>query len=136
MKCFEVDIKSLRIAFINHIRKQWQLRGWLSYTLSPLSLLTLIYIWINTRLYKNKFKKTHTFKTPIIVVGNVVVGGAGKTPVVVELVNHLSNSGRRVGVVSKGYGRRKLPNTHPSIDVLEVIDTSPCELVGDEPNLI
>ncbi len=140
MKDFLLDAKNLlitvRISTINLIKKQWQIRGWLSLLLFPLSLLTITYLWINSRLYENQFRKTHHFKTPIIVVGNVVVGGAGKTPVVIELVNHLSQTGRQVGVVSKGYGRLRQRNTNQQFHALEVQNTSSCALVGDEPKLI
>lgn len=66
---------------------------------------------------------------PIIVVGNVVAGGAGKTPVVIALVQHLQSQGIEVGVVSRGYGRA-------TGDCREVHPTSAVEEVGDEPALI
>ncbi len=65
----------------------------------------------------------------VIVVGNVLVGGAGKTPTTIALVQHLSNWGLRVGVVSRGHGRK-------SRDVRPVEDNSTPDQVGDEPLLI
>jgi tetraacyldisaccharide 4'-kinase len=65
----------------------------------------------------------------IIVVGNVVAGGAGKTPTTVVLVQHLQSLGLRVGVVSRGHGRS-------AQDIRTVLaDSSPTQ-VGDEPLLI
>jgi tetraacyldisaccharide 4'-kinase len=64
-----------------------------------------------------------------MVVGNVVAGGAGKTPVVMALVRHLRQRGLRVGVISRGYGRR-------SRGCMEVLPDSRPEDVGDEPVLI
>lgn len=66
---------------------------------------------------------------PIIVVGNLVVGGAGKTPVVISLVHALTAAGFRPGVVSRGYGRR-------STGVLAVDADATSAAVGDEPALI
>ena len=65
----------------------------------------------------------------MLVVGNVVVGGAGKTPVVMAVVHHLSRRGLRVGVISRGYGR------HGS-GCLEVTPGSRPQDLGDEPVLI
>lgn len=66
---------------------------------------------------------------PIVVVGNVLAGGVGKTPVVIALVQHLQFLGFQVGVVSRGYGRT-------TRDCREVHPTSAIEEVGDEPALI
>jgi tetraacyldisaccharide 4'-kinase len=66
---------------------------------------------------------------PVIVVGNVVAGGAGKTPLTMALVNHLQQRGWRVGVISRGHGRK----THDTRAVMP--DSLPNE-VGDEPLLI
>jgi len=66
---------------------------------------------------------------PVIVVGNLAVGGAGKTPLVIALVNALRMRGWRPGVISRGYGRA-------TDDVRRVrVDSTPAE-VGDEPLLI
>lgn len=66
---------------------------------------------------------------PVIVVGNVIAGGSGKTPVVMALVQHLQSTGLRVGVISRGYGRS-------SHDCREVMPESAVGDVGDEPALI
>jgi tetraacyldisaccharide 4'-kinase len=66
---------------------------------------------------------------PVIVVGNVVAGGAGKTPVVMALVDHLGARGLSPGVVSRGYGRTLS-------DCREVAADSVAAEVGDEPLLI
>ena len=66
---------------------------------------------------------------PVIVVGNVVVGGAGKTPLVMALVRHLQAQGLHVGVVSRGYGRA-------GRQCLEVTPDTPVDASGDEPALI
>ena len=66
---------------------------------------------------------------PVIVVGNVVVGGAGKTPTVLALLQHLQQRGWHPGVVSRGHGRR-------GTGVLEVQPDTPATESGDEPALI
>ncbi len=66
---------------------------------------------------------------PVIVVGNVVVGGAGKTPLVIALVQHFKRQGLQVGVVSRGYGRQ---GSHCQ----EILGNTPISESGDEPALI
>jgi len=63
---------------------------------------------------------------PVLVVGNLVAGGAGKTPVLLTLVRHLQARGLRVGVVSRGHGRH-------SSGCRQVQADSPAREVGDEP---
>lgn len=70
---------------------------------------------------------------PVVVVGNLVVGGAGKTPVVIALVQALRAQGWQPGVVSRGYGRQP---AGPSDDVRPVRHGSTASEVGDEPLLI
>ena len=70
---------------------------------------------------------------PVLVVGNWVVGGAGKTPTVVAIVQALQRRGHRPGVISRGHGRAG--NTSDD-GIQEVLPTTPVELAGDEPVLI
>ena len=79
--------------------------------------------------YRWGWRSTYRAGVPVIVVGNVVAGGAGKTPVVLALANHLRGRNVQAGMISRGYGRR---NT----GTLEVrLDSAPRD-VGDEPALI
>jgi len=107
----------------------WQRRGWLAWLLWPLSLLYGLLIRIRRTLYRLGWLTSERLPVPVIVVGNVVAGGAGKTPVVMALVQHLRARGMAVGVISRGYGRR-------SNECLEVFTDSAIEDVGDEPALI
>jgi tetraacyldisaccharide 4'-kinase len=79
--------------------------------------------------YRLGWLRTERVDVPVIVVGNVIAGGAGKTPVVMAVVRHLQARGLQVGVVSRGYGRR-------TDDCREVLDDSDPRDVGDEPALI
>lgn len=80
-------------------------------------------------LYRWGFFAQHGLEVPVIVVGNRTVGGAGKTPVVIALVEHLQAQGIRVGVVTRGYGRK---NRH----AVRVSQQTSADDVGDEPLLI
>ncbi len=80
-------------------------------------------------LYQWGWFKVERVAVPVIVVGNVVAGGSGKTPVVMALVAHLAARGLKVGVISRGYGRQ-------SRDCREVTTDSAIAEVGDEPALI
>jgi tetraacyldisaccharide 4'-kinase len=79
--------------------------------------------------YTRGWLTTHRLPVPVIVVGNVVVGGAGKTPTVIALVQHLQGQGWHPGVISRGYGRQ------PG-QLLHVDARTPAAAAGDEPVLI
>jgi len=111
----------------------WQSRGWLACLLWPVSLLARIYWEISQFIHRQKPSKPTPGAIPWVVVGNVVVGGAGKTPTTMALVRHWQRQGRRPGVISKGYGRVKPTGVdHP----IEVTAHSPASQCGDEPLLI
>lgn len=111
------------------LTRAWTHRGWLAWLLWPLSLLYGALAALRRRLYLLGIFKSEGIPVPVIVVGNVVAGGAGKTPVVMLLVRHLQARGLQVGVISRGYGRQ----TH---DCREVGANSAIADVGDEPALI
>lgn len=67
---------------------------------------------------------------PVIVVGNITVGGTGKTPLILWMIDHCRARGLRVGVVSRGYGAK--PPSFP----WRVHPQQPAEQAGDEPLLI
>ncbi len=107
----------------------WTGHGLAACLLWPISLLYRALAAIRRQLYAQGILKIHHAPTLIIVVGNVIAGGAGKTPTVIALVGHLLESGLQVGVISRGYGR----TTSGSVEVLA--DSRP-QAVGDEPLLI
>jgi len=111
------------------LQKAWLSRGWLASLLWPASQ---IYGWLTSarlQLYRLGFFKSQRFPVAVIVVGNVVAGGAGKTPLVIALSRHLQARGHHVGVVSRGYGRS-------GDGTLEICGHTPVEMSGDEPALI
>jgi tetraacyldisaccharide 4'-kinase len=111
------------------LRESWRHRGPLSWLLWPVSLLYGALVALRRRLYQLGLLKVRRVPVPVVIVGNVVAGGAGKTPVVIALVQHWQAQGLRVGVVSRGYGRR-------STDCREVQPDSQVTDVGDEPALV
>ncbi|WP_291009325.1 tetraacyldisaccharide 4'-kinase [Hydrogenophaga sp.] len=95
----------------------------------PLSLIHAMLGRLRRLAFALGWFQIHRMPVPVIVVGNVVVGGAGKTPTVVALVKHLQSHGWHPGVVSRGYGRQT--------EQLQQVDaTTPASAVGDEPALI
>lgn len=80
-------------------------------------------------LYKQGWKRSQCLPVPVIVVGNITVGGAGKTPLVIALVEALRERGFNPGVVSRGYGgSARLP--------MLLTENPEPRVVGDEPALI
>jgi tetraacyldisaccharide 4'-kinase len=83
-------------------------------------------------LYRRGLLRTHRLAVPVIVVGNLTVGGSGKTPMVIALVEALRAEGFRPGVISRGYGRTA---ADPRAPMIVTADTDPAH-GGDEPVLI
>lgn len=98
--------------------------------LLPFSYLYRLIINLRSFLYSKRLLKTVTAKVPVIVVGNITVGGTGKTPMVIWLAEWLKQQGYTPGIVSRGYGA-KTKNfsqwVYPDSNALQV---------GDEPLLI
>ena len=111
------------------VRTGWQRRGARAWALWPLSLLYGLLVRLRKTLYRHGVLRSEHPGIPVVVVGNVIAGGAGKTPVAMAVIAHLQASGWHPGVVSRGYGR----STHDCRLVHP--DSLPGE-VGDEPVLI
>nr|WP_184524209.1 tetraacyldisaccharide 4'-kinase [Variovorax sp. Sphag1AA] len=111
------------------LQHAWLRRGTLAWLLWPVSLLYSGLTAVRRALFRLGILKTERLDVPVVVVGNVVAGGSGKTPVVMAIVRHLQSQGIRVGVVSRGYGRS-------STGCREVLDDSAPSDTGDEPLLI
>lgn len=111
------------------LQQAWTQRGLFAYLLWPLSFIYGLLSAFHRQLYRWGVLKTHVLSVPVVVVGNVVAGGGGKTPTVMALVQHLQARGLRPGVVSRGYGRADNA-------CREVRPDSAVSEVGDEPALI
>jgi tetraacyldisaccharide 4'-kinase len=121
----------LKTLFSKTLTQAWQSKGVISTLLWPLSLITRI--WLSQKLYPSRRSKVQALRVPLVVVGNVLAGGVGKTPVLMALVEHLKLQGLQVGVIAKPYRAQN----HSSKDVSLVIGPSSKAIdVGDEPLLI
>lgn len=104
----------------------WEQKKWQSYLLLPLSKLVC---WEARRRYNAFENSPKQTSATVIVVGNVVVGGTGKTPFIIWLSKQLKAQGYRVGIISRGYGV-KVPKP---IMVDEHTTSKEC---GDEPLML
>ena len=116
-------------SFAQWLTHAWLARGPLALLLWPVSRLFAALGALRRHLYQTGFFEVRRAPALVVVVGNVVAGGAGKTPVVLALVRHLEARGIQVGVISRGYGRS-------ASGCMEVLPDSPVCDVGDEPALI
>ena len=115
---------------VDRIRRAWQHKNALFYlVLLPLSWLFSVITALRRQAYKIGVLPSYALPVPVIVVGNINMGGSGKTPVVMWLVEQLKSSGYTPGVISRGYGTHHLRPVSVSHDSLALE-------VGDEPLLI
>ncbi|HCK75859.1 MAG TPA: tetraacyldisaccharide 4'-kinase [Gammaproteobacteria bacterium] len=111
------------------LQRHWYRIDVVSLLLAPLSLIYGAVISVRRTAYASGLFKIHEFAIPIVVVGNLTVGGTGKTPFVMALAKELERRGWRPGIVSRGYhGTASQPALVP-------VDGDP-EVFGDEPVLI
>nr|WP_236599655.1 tetraacyldisaccharide 4'-kinase [Ramlibacter alkalitolerans] len=111
------------------MQRAWLRRGPVARLLWPVSLVYRAGTALHRRLYASGRRPVERLPVPVIVVGNVIAGGAGKTPVVLALLQHLRRRRVRAGVVSRGHGRSTL-------DCREVRPQDDPVLTGDEPLLL
>lgn len=78
---------------------------WWQYFLFPFSILYDLLTRFRNYLYDRKIIKSFAFDTNVIAVGNLSVGGTGKTPMTAYLIHHFSTTGTNVATLSRGYGR-------------------------------
>lgn len=120
------------MAWSERLQKAWYApsgKDWLSIALLDASWLYGALVKLRRKLYSAGVMHSTRLSVPVIVVGNVIAGGAGKTPIVIELARLLARHGYRPGIVSRGYGRS-------SAAVIEVLADTPVSDSGDEPALI
>ncbi|MBQ6655826.1 MAG: tetraacyldisaccharide 4'-kinase, partial [Ottowia sp.] len=108
------------------LRQRWQQRGAAARLLWPLSVL---YGALAKHQQAQQKKHAQRLPVPVIVIGNVIAGGAGKTPTTLAIAQHLTKRGWRVGLISRGHGRS-------TRDCREVLPDSTPQDVGDEPLLL
>jgi tetraacyldisaccharide 4'-kinase len=102
--------------------------------LVPASWLFRIAVAVRTWLYRFGAFGATRLQVPVIIVGNLTVGGSGKTPLVIALVHRLRDAGHRPGVISRGYRRES--EGHRRAQPVHVLPDGDPALAGDEPLLI
>ena len=119
---------------MNKIEQSWYqgpwFKHWRNWLMLPLCGLFWLLSGLRRKLYKLRLLKSYKAKAPVIVVGNISVGGNGKTPFVVWLVEYLREHNIKAAVISRGYGGHS--DTYP-IPVDSSFNTT---VFGDEPVLI
>lgn len=108
----------------------WQLRNWRACLLWPLSCLFAALLRLRRLAYRSGLVKAVPSPLPVIVVGNLSVGGTGKTPLCAELVLRFRQAGWTPAIVSRGYGGERHEQPH----LLSSQDTP--ATAGDEPVML
>jgi tetraacyldisaccharide 4'-kinase len=114
---------------VQALQRAWLARGPLAVALLPLSAPFALLSALRRLLYRIGALRAERLPVPVIVVGNLIVGGAGKTPTVIAVVSLLRRRGFTPGVISRGYGR-----SHDA--VVDVEPATPVAHCGDEPLLL
>ena len=99
------------------------------YLLIPFSIFFYFFSSLKKYLYKNGFLKTIKIKVPVLIIGNITLGGTGKTPLALDLIEKFLRKGLKPAIISRGY--RGSAN-----NITEVFEFSDVSAVGDEALLI
>lgn len=114
------------------ILNMWYKSSWkyIAYLFFPLSLIFYFIIFIRKQCYCLGVFKTFLPNVPLSVVGNITVGGTGKTPFVIAFAEKLRAQGLAIGIISRGMGN------YCGADPLEVLPNMDAHIAGDEAVLI
>jgi tetraacyldisaccharide 4'-kinase len=116
------------------LTRAWSRRGPLACALWPLSIVFRALSGVRRLLYRRGWLHSTRLGVPVIVVGNIFIGGTGKTPLTIWLVAALQQAGFHPGVISRGHG--SADTGHADHGPRLVMPTSTAQQVGDEPLLI
>ncbi len=111
------------------LMKAWQSRGFIACLLLPFAAIFFLILFFRRLFYSLGIFTSSTLPVPVIVVGNIFIGGTGKTPLVIWLVSVLRSQGYSPGVISRGYGAQ-------ASTIIEVKPDMSAAQTGDEPLLI
>lgn len=95
----------------------------------PLMIVFIALSWLRRALYRIGVLPTYRAPVPVVIIGNISVGGTGKTPVTEAVVKWAQQQGYSPAIISRGYGGQ---GPFPQ----QVTTTSQAEVVGDEPKLL
>ena len=107
----------------------WYQANYFVFLLLPLSWLFCAVSIIRRKVYQLNLKKSYSSAAPVVVIGNIVAGGSGKTPLLLAICELIKENGYRPGVVSRGYGGN-------FSGIRQVSENDTAELVGDEPLML
>jgi tetraacyldisaccharide 4'-kinase len=119
-------------------RSRWHPRSWVRATLSTALLPLAAVFGAAVRVRRGRYAAIPAggkLPVPVVVVGNLTVGGAGKTPLVIALVDALRAAGYRPGVVSRGHGGSDVRSAD-AIAAVDAADPEAASRFGDEPVLL
>ncbi len=116
-------------AWSRHLQRSWLKRGLLPVALLPTAAIYWLLSTTRAWLFRHGWLATWALSVPVIVVGNLIAGGVGKTPAVMAIVELLRRRGFTPGIVSRGYAGS-------NSGTLEVQAGTPADECGDEPKLL
>ena len=117
------------MSLAQNIQNAWNKQAKWLVVLRPLSWIYQAGFQFNKKMFDAGLKTRYTAPVPVMIIGNITVGGSGKTPLLIHLVKYLQRKNVRVGVISRGYGGQ---GPFPAAVTLDALP----EIVGDEPCLI
>jgi len=114
------------------LQQEWQRDGVAQLLLRPLSWIFASLAALRRALFRSGWLSTSRVTVPVIVVGNITVGGTGKTPLTIALAEYLESRGWRPGIVSRGYGAiADDQGRHAHVEIRQ--GGHPPDWFGDEP---
>lgn len=121
---------SLGPTLVGWLHRQWLRRGLWAWVMAPFSLVAYLVLTVRHISLRSIAAHSPRAPIPVIMVGNLYIGGTGKTPVVIALLEQLRAKGWHPGVISRGYG------VQAGADALTGCGTIDAARFGDEPALI
>ncbi len=121
----------MKTEFSAWILQAWSRRGLWAWLMLPVTLFYRCVIKFRRLAYQHGWFKSEHPGLPVIVVGNIYIGGTGKTPLTLALIKMLKEAGHKPGVVSRGYG-----SATPHLIPHWVSEKDSAASVGDEPLMI
>ena len=113
------------------LQRAWLSRGPLAIALWPMACVFAAVTGVRRFVYRHRLLRPHNLPVPVVVVGNLIAGGAGKTPTVMAVARWLQAEGWTPAIISRGYGRsEQVPSP------MEVQPDSTASQAGDEPLLL
>jgi len=114
--------------------REWQRNSAWQILLRPLSWLFGLVAGSRRALFRAGVLKIHRLRVPVIVIGNICVGGTGKTPLVMAVVKWLQEQGYRPGIVSRGYG--SIAEASEQSHEVQAFEDAATAKYGDEPVML